>query len=194
MSQKAPKQICGARNRQGKPCQKSPMMGRTRCRNHGGATPKGQRNALKHGLYSQVLPVDLVGDYEANRAALEGDTRKALLDQVALIMTQAQRVVRASPEGFLRLESTRKTVKGDAWQTDDGADVPAGEVETERTEKHVEITAPLAEALLKASRMAQIAHEIPMTVAKTKLLDQGHDPDAQQLNVFIGDALKRDGE
>lgn len=178
---------CGAKLRgKARYCQKRPMAGRSRCRLHGGATPKGQRNAWKHGLYSNVLPGELVDDYELNRAALSKNTREALLDQAALIMTQAQRVVKASTDGFLKLESTRKTVKGDAWETDDGKTVPAGEVETERTEKHVEITAPLAEALLKAARMAQIAHDIPMTVAKTRLLDQGHDPD-QPITVLMPD-------
>jgi hypothetical protein len=55
-----PKAVCGARNRQGKPCQKSPVTGRTRCRLHGGATPKGvnakERNGnYRHGLYSKRL-------------------------------------------------------------------------------------------------------------------------------------------
>jgi hypothetical protein len=177
---------CGAKLRgKNRYCNKRPMQGRARCRLHGGATPRGQhmgnRNAVTHGLYAKVLDRKLIDDYEQNRAALSNDPRGALLDQAALIMTQAQRVVKASPDGFLKLESTRKTVKGDAWETDDGKTVPAGEVETERTEKHVEITAPLAEALLKAARMAQIAHDIPMTVAKTRILDQGHDPDREMI-------------
>jgi hypothetical protein len=178
---------CGAKLRgKDRTCQKAPMKGRTRCRLHGGRSPLGNRNAVTHGLYAKVLDRRLVDDYEENRAALSKNTREALLDQAALIMTQAQRVVKASTDGFLKLESTRKTVKGDAWETDDGKTVPAGEVETERTEKHVEITAPLAEALLKAARMAQIAHDIPMTVAKTRLLDQGHDPD-QPITVLMPD-------
>src|SRR4051794_24181632 len=54
------KAICGARNRQGKPCQRSPLTGRSRCRLHGGATPKGaharERNGnYRHGIYSRKL-------------------------------------------------------------------------------------------------------------------------------------------
>jgi hypothetical protein len=48
---------CGARTRGGTPCQAPAVRGKRRCRMHGGATgsgaPKGNRNALKHGLYTR---------------------------------------------------------------------------------------------------------------------------------------------
>jgi glucans biosynthesis protein len=47
---------CGARNRRGEPCRAPAVRGRRRCRMHGGApgsgAPLGNRNALKHGLYT----------------------------------------------------------------------------------------------------------------------------------------------
>jgi hypothetical protein len=50
------KRICGARNRQGKPCQKPPMRGKNRCLSHGGKTPKGKHTGnLVHGLYTKRL-------------------------------------------------------------------------------------------------------------------------------------------
>lgn len=50
------RRVCGALNRQGKPCQKPPLKGKTRCMMHGGATPKGKHTGnLKHGLYSAHL-------------------------------------------------------------------------------------------------------------------------------------------
>jgi hypothetical protein len=49
------KRICGARNRQGKPCQKPPMKGKNRCLAHGGKTPTGTKGNRKHGLYSAYL-------------------------------------------------------------------------------------------------------------------------------------------
>ena len=45
---------CGARTRNGSPCQ-SPVMPNGRCRLHGGMSsgaPKGNKNALKHGRYT----------------------------------------------------------------------------------------------------------------------------------------------
>jgi hypothetical protein len=45
---------CGARTRNGSPCQ-SPAMPNGRCRMHGGPSPgapKGNRNAFKHGRYT----------------------------------------------------------------------------------------------------------------------------------------------
>jgi hypothetical protein len=45
---------CGAKTRKGSPCQ-SPAMPNGRCRMHGGPSPgapRGNKNALKHGLYT----------------------------------------------------------------------------------------------------------------------------------------------
>jgi len=50
---------CGARTRQGNPCQSPAVQGRKRCRMHGGAAGSGakvgNRNALKHGGYTREL-------------------------------------------------------------------------------------------------------------------------------------------
>ena len=47
---------CGAKTRNGTPCRSPAVAGKTRCRMHGGANgsgaPKGNTNALKHGLYT----------------------------------------------------------------------------------------------------------------------------------------------
>lgn len=50
---KAPR--CGAMTRKGTPC-KAPAMANGRCRMHGGCSPGapvGNKNALKHGLYTK---------------------------------------------------------------------------------------------------------------------------------------------
>ena len=50
-------QRCGARTRSGKPCASPAVRGKKRCRMHGGAfgsgAPRGNKNALKHGLYTR---------------------------------------------------------------------------------------------------------------------------------------------
>ena len=50
---------CGARTRRGGPCRSPAVAGKKRCRMHGGAegsgAPKGNRNALKHGLYTKEM-------------------------------------------------------------------------------------------------------------------------------------------
>lgn len=46
---------CGAKTRSGKPCEAPAVKGKLRCRMHGGnspGAPKGNQNALKHGLYT----------------------------------------------------------------------------------------------------------------------------------------------
>lgn len=45
---------CGAKTRNGSPCQRSPAKGSTRCKLHGGASLKGTDSpTYKHGLYSK---------------------------------------------------------------------------------------------------------------------------------------------
>lgn len=57
--------ICGAKKRDGTPCQKPPMNGATRCRLHGGATPKGLASPhFKTGERSKYLPPAMLKAYQ----------------------------------------------------------------------------------------------------------------------------------
>ena len=53
---------CGARTRKGSPCQAPAVSGKKRCRMHGGAAgsgaPKGNQNALKHGMFSKEMKAE----------------------------------------------------------------------------------------------------------------------------------------
>ena len=53
---------CGAKTHAGTPCLAPAICGKTRCHMHGGAAgsgaPKGNRNALKHGLYTSEALAD----------------------------------------------------------------------------------------------------------------------------------------
>ena len=55
----APNQpVCGAKNRQGEPCQRLPLKGKTRCKLHGGASKKGlgdNKRNMRHGIYTKTL-------------------------------------------------------------------------------------------------------------------------------------------
>ncbi len=48
---------CGAKTRRDRPCKSPAVLGKKRCRMHGGAkgsgAPVGNQNALKHGLYTE---------------------------------------------------------------------------------------------------------------------------------------------
>lgn len=50
---------CGAKTRQGTLCCSPVVIGKNRCRMHGGAkgsgAPKGSQNALKHGLTTRAI-------------------------------------------------------------------------------------------------------------------------------------------
>src|SRR3954467_5351384 len=53
--EKEPKRVCGAMNRQGKPCQKPPLRGKLRCMMHGGKTPSGKHTGKKNGNHRHSL-------------------------------------------------------------------------------------------------------------------------------------------
>jgi hypothetical protein len=56
---------CGAKKRNGQPCQKWPIKGRTRCRLHGGKSRLGAAaGRFLHGRYSSCLPTRLAAAYE----------------------------------------------------------------------------------------------------------------------------------
>lgn len=55
---------CKGRNRQGEPCKKYPIKGRSYCRKHGGCVPAGtSHHAYKHGNRSKYLPARLAEKY-----------------------------------------------------------------------------------------------------------------------------------
>lgn len=66
---------CGAKTRQGTPCQSPAVSGRKRCRMHGGAAgsgaPKGNMNALKHGDYSAATKAEMKRINDITRNAME---------------------------------------------------------------------------------------------------------------------------
>jgi hypothetical protein len=56
---------CGAKKRDGSRCRKRPAVGRTRCRLHGGESPRGANHPrFKNGRYSRYLPKGLRDKYE----------------------------------------------------------------------------------------------------------------------------------
>lgn len=59
------KAICGAHNKRGLPCEKSPSQGRNRCKLHGGNSPRGVAHPrFKSGGFSRDLPSRLAQRYE----------------------------------------------------------------------------------------------------------------------------------
>lgn len=51
-----PQTICGAKTKSGGICTRPPAKGRTRCRNHGGASPRGvDHPRFKHGMHSKAV-------------------------------------------------------------------------------------------------------------------------------------------
>jgi hypothetical protein len=97
-SQGAPNRpFCGAKNRQGAPCRRPPAVGRTRCRLHGGSTPRGwQSPHWKHGRYSSatrlLFPRPAVSQQKSQRG-YGGENGEELLLRKALAESRGNIVV-----------------------------------------------------------------------------------------------------
>lgn len=73
----ADKAICGAKTRAGKPCKKTPIEGKKRCRLHGGLStgaPIGNKHGLRHGMYSRIFTDDQLDEAQA----MQGDVSREL--------------------------------------------------------------------------------------------------------------------
>ena len=81
---------CGAKTKTGKPCKNSGMPN-GRCRFHGGKTPKGQKNALKFGIYSQ-------GIKESEEDLWHQIEVGTLDDEIKIMKIQLARAVKAQRE------------------------------------------------------------------------------------------------
>ena len=78
---KGTKKICGAKNRQGKACQRSPMPN-GRCKLHGGATPSGPDSPhYKHGRYALAFRGKLAEKFSG---AMTDDKPLNLLPELAV--------------------------------------------------------------------------------------------------------------
>ena len=70
---------CGAKTRASKPCRSPAVLGKKRCRMHGGApgsgAPKRNQNAFKHGLFTKAAIEE-----RKQVQALIGESRKLLQD------------------------------------------------------------------------------------------------------------------
>jgi hypothetical protein len=92
------KTTCGAKTRAGTACEIAPVAGRTRCRLHGGATPRGPAigPAFKHGRYSLDLPTRLAARYAESQIDPE---LASLRDDLALVHTRITEVLSQLGEG-----------------------------------------------------------------------------------------------
>ena len=70
---------CGAKTRSGRPCLSPAVAWKKRCRMHGGApgsgAPRGNKNALKHGLYTR----EAIAERQQLRGLLR-QARKLVID------------------------------------------------------------------------------------------------------------------
>ncbi len=91
------KSICGAKTRNGGMCQKPPIVGRTRCRNHGGMSLQGADNPhYKTGRYSKYMPDKL---WERFQLMKDDPNIIDLRENIALLDVRLEQLVERTGEG-----------------------------------------------------------------------------------------------
>lgn len=89
--------VCGAKTRSDGVCQKPPLNGATRCKLHGGATPRGVASPqFKHGRYSKDLPTKLAARFQE---AQSDPKLLELRDEVALLDSRIAELLEKLPTG-----------------------------------------------------------------------------------------------
>lgn len=96
-------QRCGAKTRMGSLCNRvagwgTSHKGEGRCKAHGGAdgagAPKGNTNALKHGLYQRIHYDCMSEEERAIAAALEFDPFEIAKDSLVLLTIRERRILK----------------------------------------------------------------------------------------------------
>ncbi len=120
---------CGAKKKDGTPCQRSPMPN-GRCWLHGGATPSGIASPnFKHGKYSKYATGNLRQKYEE---ALQDESLLSMKHEVALIDARLQSLLELVDHGdigarWLELQDLYETLTRATQEHDLGAGASAFE-------------------------------------------------------------------
>ena len=119
MKQPKPYATCGAKNRQGEPCQRPPLKGKSRCKLHGGASKKGtadNKRNTRHGLYTQSLTEDeyaLWSSIEIGNVDNEIRMAKVMLNRALALAAEIRQAPNSAQNlaGF-ELSEITQSVKG----------------------------------------------------------------------------------
>ena len=107
--------VCGAHLSTGAICMRSPIRGRTRCKYHGGRTPRGENHrSFITGKYSKDLRRDILQDYFTALASgdlLTQSSEIALYDaRIAMLLRQAS-MSRETTEMVVCLKQIQETLE-----------------------------------------------------------------------------------
>lgn len=111
------KRLCGAKNRQGEPCKKPPMKGKTRCAAHGGKSKGGKASKrFSHGIYSSVLTAEELAMQDFLSTKLS-----SVDDEINLVRIRLLRAQRAEEQdrlnASLQIEEVKTVTGGDFANT-----------------------------------------------------------------------------
>ena len=118
--QKSERPFCGAHAKQsGEPCKNRAVLGKKRCRFHGGTNPgppKGSTNGLKHGIYKAGYSEEEIKDLDTIRATIgkldeELTLAKVMLKRTWVAMATAEKDQSAGFE-MSEIKQTQRPVAG----------------------------------------------------------------------------------
>jgi hypothetical protein len=194
------KKICGAKNRQGLPCGKPPMIGKNRCKLHGGAQKKGaERPQHKHGIYTESYSPEEMALLDALNERLGTVDDEINMTRIRLRRAQLAEQKFLAEAGSLELVEIRQTTGGEEPTTTTVEKIPdfhgiidrlAGRLgslmklraeliaaESDRGGDPVETAQRLRKAL--ATMIDVETKQPPMTIASADVTDPGDDVDTE---------------
>jgi|SRR3954464_9304605 hypothetical protein len=108
------KRRCGAKNRQGEPCKKAPMKGKSRCRSHGGKSLAGKDSKVyRHGIYSETYTAEEIKSLDYLKERLSSVDDEITLTRIRLLRAQKaeQRAVN-DPKTAMEVDEIRRSSGG----------------------------------------------------------------------------------
>ena len=120
----SPATTCGAKTRAGSPCRRAPATGRSRCRLHGGATPRGAASPhWRHGRYCRALQdlrrewPAIIGRRQRELEAERRGTHAALLEDLAVRVAELETALFGAPRAVFDLTPAPGEVAAGAART-----------------------------------------------------------------------------
>lgn len=193
------KKKCGAKKRDGSPCQAWGSIKNGRCRLHGGTNngpPKGNRNSVKHGIYSQFFSGD-------EKTLLDRSKLDDLNDEIGLVRVMIQRTLKAQAESNNKPELVELTVDGIPNPDDPDAQKKAL-ASAERKYKAIDydqkldrLTGRLTNLLQTRANLEIASLEIDKRQRENRIaasMEGGDTPTPVQVVINVQDARKPDAE
>lgn len=200
---------CGAKTRSGKPCQhqaghRTDHVGTGKCYLHGGASkgaPKGNKNALKHGIYSRLFTNQQIDEAKEMQGSVETELAIARIQLFNLLQwhkntndapvidrIEEKTIVTEGKEGGFIQNMEKSAEECDEYYDPDGDEDLVKEKESEiferkRIYQRRDFNNEFTRLTALIARLEQQLLLMRKTQAEIKVIEAGDKPDEDERNM-----------